>query len=111
MWSNTTMLYPCSILLWDNSKAEHLWIAFAKGWQNQDIWTKIIHIWKNTSSNVISKSISKDNWISTYRWLIDIKNTALNSNSKIDCEWLLVNKKYNSLDKIFYHIKERICPG
>ncbi len=93
MWSNTTMLYPCSILLWDNSKAEHLWIAFAKKWQNQDIWAKVIHIWKNTTSNVISKSISKDNWISTYRWLIDIKKTALNSVSKVDCEWLLLDNK------------------
>lgn len=91
LWSNTTMLYPCSILKWDNSKADHLGIALASNWQNQDTWAKVIHIWKNTSSNIISKSISKWNWVSTYRWLVDIKPSAIWSVSKIDCDWLLIN--------------------
>ncbi len=90
MWSNTTMLYPCTILKWDNSKADHLWIAFASDGQNQDTWAKVIHIWKNTSSNILSKSISKWNGISTYRWLVDIKPNAIWSVAKIDCDGLLV---------------------
>ena len=92
MWSNTTMLYPCSVLKWDNSKAEHLWVALAHKWQNQDTWAKVIHIWKNTTSNIISKSISKDGWISTYRGLVDIKKTAIWSVSKIDCDWLIIDE-------------------
>ena len=91
LWSNTTMLYPCSVLKWDNSKADHLWIALASEWQNQDTWAKVIHIWENTSSNIISKSISKWNWINTYRGLVDIKKTAKNAVSKVDCDWLLIN--------------------
>jgi len=91
LWSNTTMLYPCSILKWDNSKADHLGIAFASKWQNQDTWAKVIHIWKNTSSNVMSKSISKAGWISTYRWIIDIKPSAIWSTSKVDCDWLILD--------------------
>lgn len=91
MWSNTTMLYPCSVLLWDNSRCEHLWIAFANNWQNQDTWAKVIHIWKNTTSKISSKSISKWWWISTYRWLVDIKETAIWSISKIDCDWLILD--------------------
>ena len=91
MWSNTTMLYPCSILKWDNSGTNHLWVALASHNQNQDIWAKIIHIWKNTSSNIVSKSISKWNWISTYRWLVDIKKSALNSTANINCDWLLID--------------------
>lgn len=93
MWSNTTMLYPCSVLLWDNSRADHLWIAFANSWQNQDTWAKVIHIWKNTTSNIVSKSLSKWWWISTYRWLVEIKENAINSISKIDCDWLMIDDK------------------
>ncbi len=92
MWSNTTMLYPCSMLIWDNSKADHLWIAFANTNQNQDTWAKVIHFWKNTSSNIISKSLSKWWWISTYRWLVDIKKSAIWSISKIDCDGLILDK-------------------
>lgn len=91
--SNTTMLYPCTILKGDNSKADHLWIAMASDGQNQDTWAKVIHIGKNTASNVISKSISKWNGISTYRGLIDIKKTALGAVSKVDCEGLLIDKE------------------
>lgn len=92
LWSNTTMLYPCSVLVWDNSSCEHLWIAFANSWQNQDTWAKVIHIWKNTSSNIVSKSLSKWGWISTYRWLVEIKKTAINSVSKVDCDWLILDE-------------------
>lgn len=92
MWSWVTMLYPCSILLWDNSKTDMLWLAFANKNQNQDIGSKVIHIWKNTSSNIVSKSISKWGWISTYRGLVDIKENAKNAISKIECDALLLDK-------------------
>lgn len=91
MWSWVTMLYPCSILLWDNSKTDMLWLAFANTNQNQDIGSKVIHIWKNTSSNILSKSLSKWWGISTYRWLIDIKSSAVWAVSKIDCDALLLD--------------------
>lgn len=91
MWSWVTMLYPCSVLLWDNSKTDMLWLAFANANQNQDIWSKVIHIWKNTSSNILSKSLSKWGWISTYRWLVDIKESATWAVSKIDCDALLLD--------------------
>lgn len=89
--SNTTMLYPCSILLWDYAKAEHLGIAFANTGQNQDTWAKVIHIGKNTTSNISSKSLSKGGWISTYRGLVDIKPSATGSISKIDCDGLILD--------------------
>lgn len=91
MWSWVTMLYPCSVLLWDNSKTDMLWLAFANKGQNQDVWAKVIHIWKNTTSNIVSKSLSKWGWISTYRWLVDIKPSATWSVSKIDCDALLLD--------------------
>jgi len=93
MWSWVTMLYPCSVLKWDNSKTDMLWLAFANKWQNQDIWSKVIHIWKNTSSNILSKSLSKAGWISRYRGLVDIKKSAIWAVSKIDCDALLLDNK------------------
>ncbi len=90
--SNTTMLYPCSVLVWDYSKAEHLGIAFANSGQNQDTGAKVIHIWKNTTSNIASKSLSKWGGISTYRWLVDIKPSATGSVSKIDCDGLILDE-------------------
>ncbi len=101
--SNTTMLYPCTVLKWDNSKADHLWIALASNWQNQDTGAKVIHIWKNTTSNIISKSISKWTGINTYRWLVEIKKSAINSTVKIDCDWLLIDK--NSVSNAIPTIK------
>ncbi len=89
--SNTTMLYPCSVLLWDFASADHLWIAFAAAWQNQDTWAKVIHIGKSTSSNIISKSLSKWWGIATYRGLVEIKKTATNSVVKVDCDGLMLD--------------------
>ena len=91
MGSGVTMLYPCSVLLGDNSKTDMLWLAFANANQNQDIGWKVIHIWKNTSSNLLSKSLSKWGWISTYRGLVDIKESAIWAVSKIDCDALLLD--------------------
>ncbi len=91
--SNTTMLYPCSILKWDNSKADHLGIALASDGQNQDTGAKVVHIGKNTTSNIMSKSISKWSGINTYRGLVDIKKSALNSTVKVDCDGLLIDKE------------------
>jgi Fe-S cluster assembly protein SufB len=53
------MLYPCSVLVGDYSSARHLGIAFANTGQNTDTGAKVIHIGKHTSSEVISKSLSK----------------------------------------------------
>lgn len=91
MGSNTTMLYPCSVLVGDNSRADHLGIAFANAGQNQDTGAKVIHIGKNTSSSIVSKSISKAGGLSTYRGLVDIKECATGSVTKIECDALLLD--------------------
>lgn len=96
MGSNTTMLYPCSVLKGDNARADHLGIAFANTGQNQDTGAKVIHIGKNTSSSIVSKSISKGGGISTYRGLVDIKSGALWSVSKIECDALLLDNESGS---------------
>jgi Fe-S cluster assembly protein SufB len=54
-----------------------LGIAVAGADQNQDTGSKVIHIGKDTSSTIVSKSISKDGGIATYRGIVDIKASAL----------------------------------
>ena len=101
--SKTTMLYPSSILLGDNSKSESLSIAFASKGQNQDTGVKVIHLGKNTSSLTKAKSIVKDGGITTYRGLIKINKNALNSKATVDCDTLMLdniseNNTYPTID-------------
>lgn len=92
MGSGVTMLYPCSILKGNNSKATHLGIAYAGKGQEQDTGAKVYHIGKNTSSRIISKGISKDGGKTTYRGLVKISKGATNSKSNVQCDSLLLDK-------------------
>lgn len=90
--SCTTMLYPCSILKGKNSKSDQIWIVVAGKGQNQDSWSKVIHIGENSSSTIISKSISKDGGISTYRGIVDIKPSAKWAVNSTECDALLMDE-------------------
>ena len=89
--SQTTMLYPCSILVGDRARADHLGVAFANKNQNQDTGAKIIIVGKNCRATVVSKSLSKGGGISTYRGLIDVKETADNATINIECDALMLD--------------------
>lgn len=86
-----TMLYPCSILKWDNSSSDNISLVVASANQHQDVGTKVIHIGKNTSSNTISKSISKSGWVNTYRGLVQILPSAENAVTSTRCDALLLD--------------------
>ncbi len=84
-----TMLYPCSVLKWDYSKTDMLGIAVAGQWQHQDTWSKVIHIGKHTSSNIVAKSISRKWGINTYRWLVTMGKWAEHAANHTQCDALL----------------------
>jgi len=92
-----TMLYPSTILKGNNSSAFHLNIAFAPPNTWKDGGAKIIHVGKNTKSNVIAKSISFGNGTSVYRGLIRINKGAKNAFSHVQCDALLLDEKAVSL--------------
>jgi len=94
--SRGTMKYPSVILYGDNSHAELLSMAMASKDQNIDSGGKMIHIGKNTTSIIRSKTISKENGVATYRGLSKITQNALNSRSKVDCQSLVVDKDSKS---------------
>ncbi len=91
LWSWVTMLYPCSILKGDRSRSDQLGVAVAAAGQHQDTGSKVIHIGKDTSSTIISKSISKDWWIATYRWIVDVKASATWATNATECDALLMD--------------------
>jgi Fe-S cluster assembly protein SufB len=92
MGSGVTMLYPSSILRGVGAHSSSLGIAFAGSGQNQDTGAKAIHVAPNTSSTIVSKSISKDGGINTFRGLIHITPSATNVNASMVCDALMIGK-------------------
>jgi len=89
--SKVSMVYPCSMLLGENARADHLSIGYAGKNQVQDIGAKIYHLAPNTTSIVKSKSISKDGGIARYRGMLYVAKNALNSKSKVQCDALMMD--------------------
>ena len=91
--SKVTMKYPCIVLKGERSRGQIISIAVAKSGQHQDAGAKIIHCAPHTSSNVVSKSISKGSGRTSYRGLLKVIKGAHHSKSKVQCDALLFNKE------------------
>ena len=94
--SKVTMKYPSCILKGDNSKGSSISIAYAKSGQIIDAGAKMIHLGKNTKSNIISKSIAEDGGQSNYRGTTKIAKNATNSYAFVNCDTLLLDDKSKS---------------
>jgi len=94
--SKISMLYPMSILKGDNSKTEFTGISFAGHGQNLDTGFKVVHIGKNTSSVINSRSISKNGGISTYRSFVYVMKNAQNAKCSVSCDGLMLDSKSRS---------------
>lgn len=93
MGSGTTMLYPSSILRGQGARSDSLGIAFAGPGQNQDTGAKAIHAAPYTSSTIVSKSISVNGGINTFRGLIHVTPAAHNTTASMVCDALLIGSK------------------
>lgn len=89
--SKVTMKYPSSILKGDNSRGNSISIAYAKNGQYLDAGAKMIHIGKNTKSNIISKSIAENGGVSNYRGTTKITTSAENAIANIKCDTILLD--------------------
>ena len=89
--SYKTMKYPCCVLKGDNASGTCITISVAKNNQEQDTGAKMIHLGKNTTSNIISKSIASLGGISNYRGKVYIDTNATNSNSIVKCDTLILD--------------------
>ena len=94
--SKVTMKYPACILKGDNSNGTCITISVASDSQQQDSGARMIHIGKNTTSNILSKSISKCGGNATYRGTVRITKTAENANAMVKCDTLILDGKSKS---------------
>ena len=96
MGSGVTMLYPCSMLIGKNARADHISIAFAGPGQNQDTGAKVYHLAPYTRSIIKAKSISKDGGITTYRGSVKVIKGAKGVKSNVQCDALMVGETSRS---------------
>ena len=89
--SKLTMKYPAVLLMEEGAHGEVLSIAFAGAGQHQDAGAKITHLAPNTTSQIISKSISKDGGRASYRGLLKVVEDADNIKSNVVCDALLLD--------------------
>jgi len=89
--SRLTMKYPGVVLKGRKSRGEVLSIALANDGQHQDTGAKMIHAADETSSNIISKSISIGKGRSTYRGLVHIPKHLKGCRNNTECDALLIN--------------------
>ncbi len=94
--SLVTMKYPCCILSGDNSKGTCITISVASKGQIQDTGAKMIHLGKNTTSNIISKSIASNGGNATYRGTAKIEESADNSIANVKCDTLILDGESKS---------------
>ncbi len=94
--SSVTMKYPACILKGDNSSGTCITISVASNAQQQDSGARMIHLGKNTTSNIISKSIAKNGGNATYRGKVRIAKSAVNSSAMVKCDTLILDSKSKS---------------
>ncbi len=90
--SKLTMKYPAVWLMEPGARGEILSVAFSGDGQHQDAGGKVVHVAPNTSSQIISKSISKGTGRSSYRGLVKVHKGAEDVRSNVVCDALLLDE-------------------
>jgi Fe-S cluster assembly protein SufB len=91
--SKANMKYPSVYLKGRGSKGEILSIAVAGNNQIQDTGGKVLHLAPDTSSKIISKSVSIGSGVTTFRGLIHVGKNSDGSKSAVRCDALLLDKE------------------
>lgn len=94
--SHTSCLYPMSILNGEGAHCEFTGVTFAGKGQYLDTGSKVIHNAPNTTSNINSKSISKDGGVCIYRGSVVIGEKAEGAKSNVSCESLMLDEQSQS---------------
>jgi Fe-S cluster assembly protein SufB len=105
--SRLTMKYPAVYMLEPGARGEILSIAFASAGQHQDAGAKVVHCAPNTSSRIISKSISKNGGRASYRGLVKVEPGARNAKSSVVCDALILDAKSRSDTYPYLEIEEQ----
>ncbi len=94
--SALTMKYPSVILKESGAHAEIISVAYARDKQHQDTGAKVIHSAPYTTSNILSKSVSKDGGRTSYRGLVKVSKKSVGCKSNVVCDALLMDETSRS---------------
>src|SRR5687768_5122280 len=91
--SRLTMKYPGVVLKGRKARGEVISVALANTGQHQDTGAKMIHAADETTSNIVSKSISIGTGRSTYRGLVHVPKHLKGCKNNTECDALLINSE------------------
>ena len=106
--SSKTWKYPSTILQGDNSSSDFFSLTISKGAQQTDTGTKMIHIGKNTKSNILSYGVAQDSSVQTFRSLVAFYGKGGINASKCDGKLIENNATLNTIPKIIYENGDNI---
>ncbi len=90
--SKVTMKYPAVLLMEPGARGDVLSVAFAGDGQHQDAGAKITHLAPHTTSQILSKSVSKGTGRASYRGLVRVNSGAHHTKSSVRCDALLLDE-------------------
>ena len=105
--SKLTMKYPSVYLVGPKATGEVLSVAYAGAGQHQDAGAKMVHAAPETTSKIVSKSISKDGGITTYRGLVRVEEGAYGCKSHVQCDALILDEQSESRTLPYMEVGER----
>ncbi|MDE0189315.1 MAG: Fe-S cluster assembly protein SufB, partial [bacterium] len=104
--SKLTMKYPSVWLMEPGAHGEVLSIAFANSGQHQDAGAKMVHVAPETTSTIVSKSISRAGGRAGYRGLVRVEPGAERSKSFVRCDALILDEDSRSDTYPYMEIEE-----
>ncbi len=90
--SKVTMKYPAVLLMEPGARGDVLSVAFANDGMHQDAGAKVTHLAPYTTSQILSKSVSKGTGRASYRGLVRINSGAHHTKSSVRCDALLLDE-------------------
>jgi len=105
--SKVTMKYPSFYLKGRKAKGETMSLAVAGNGQNQDAGSKAFHLAPETSSRIISKSVSFSGGKTTFRGLVRMIKGVKNSKTHVQCNSLILDEKSSAQTYPTMQIEEK----
>jgi Fe-S cluster assembly protein SufB len=90
--SKVTMKYPAVLLMEEGARGDILSVAFASDGMHQDAGAKVTHLAPHTTSQILSKSVSKGSGRASYRGLVRVNSGAHHTKSSVRCDALLLDE-------------------
>ncbi len=105
--SRLTMKYPGVVMVGPKASGEVLSVAYAGEGQHQDAGAKMTHAAPETTSRIVSKSISSGGGRTSYRGLVRVEEGAHGCKSHVQCDALILDDHSVSDTYPYMEIGER----